>query len=145
MKLKIKLLTALLATITLLSPGLIFADPPVTNYSGGLTNPAIDVNLGNRIDEAESGATFLSYFITIWRALITVGALAVIIMFLWGAIEWITAGGDSAKVGKARERITQAVIGMILLVGSFVIIGFIGQVFFGDNFDILNLTLPTPS
>lgn len=113
--------------------------------SGGLTNPVLEGSLGSNPDQAQSGATFLSYFITLWRALITVGALAVILMFLWGAIEWITAGGDSGKVSKARDKITQAIIGMILLVGSFVIIGFIGQVFFGDNFDLLNLTLPTPN
>lgn len=66
-------------------------------------------------------------------------------MFLWGAIEWITAGGDSGKVGKARDKITQAIIGLVILVGSFVIIGFIGRVFFGGDFDLLNLTIPTPN
>lgn len=112
--------------------------------SGGLTNPAIDSALGEGVEAASSGATFLSYFITIWRALITVGSLAVIIMFLWGAIDWITAGGDSGKVGKARDKITQAVIGMVILVGSFIIIGFVGQLFF-EGFDLLNLTIPTPA
>jgi len=111
----------------------------------GLSNPALQGTLGNNAAEASTGSTFLSYFITLWRALITVGALVVIVMFLWGAIEWISAGGDSAKVQKARDKMTQAIVGLIILVGSFVIIGFIGKLFFGDSFDILNLTIPTPT
>lgn len=126
------------------------ADDTTTFQGGGIINPVIG-NLGGQdkggvggIAEAESGGTFVRFFIIIWRALYTVGGLIVIIMFLWGAISWITGGGDAGKVQKARDQITQAVIGLIILVGSFVIIAYISQVAFGDQFDILNLTLPTP-
>ncbi len=112
----------------------------------GIVNPVIGDLGGNQsggIMEASSGSTFLRYFVTLWQAFINIGGLAVIIMFLWGAIEWIVAGGDSGKVQKARDRITQAMIGLVLLVGSFVIISYLGKVFFGDQFDILRFTLPT--
>lgn len=112
------------------------------NSSGGLTNPVIG-NLGDNPTEAQSGSTFQRYFIVIWQAIINVGGLAVIIMFLWGGVEWITAGGDSAKVGAARNKLTQAVIGLVVLVGSFVIISFIGNTFFGTEFDLLRINLPT--
>ncbi|HYD34892.1 MAG TPA: hypothetical protein VD999_02395 [Vitreimonas sp.] len=108
----------------------------------GIKNP-VTGQLGNNPAQAESGATFMSYFIVIWRGLIAVGALAVIIYFLWGGLEWIYAGGDSGKIQKARDKITNAIIGMVLLVGSFFIIGFISRAFFGNNFDILRLTIPT--
>ncbi len=110
---------------------------------GGITNPVIGT-LGDDAAKAQSGATFLGYFITLWRALITVGAIIVVIYFLWGAIEWIVAGGDQGKVAKARDRMTQAAIGLVLLVGSFTIIAFLSMVFFGDNFNILELTIPDP-
>lgn len=109
----------------------------------GLYNPATG-RLNTDTTAASTGITFVSYFITIWQALITVGGLLVIIYFLWGAIEWITAGGDSGKVGKARDKITQAVIGLVLLVGSFVIIAFLGGLFFGRDFDLFRMTFPTP-
>ena len=68
----------------------------------------------------------------------------VLIYFLWGGIEWITAGGDTAKVQKARDRITQSIIGLVILVASFVIIGFISELFFGSDFNLLEITIPTP-
>lgn len=108
----------------------------------GITNPAISAALGGNPDRANSGATFSSYFITIWRALIVVGALAVLFNLVNGAIEWVTAGGDAGKVKHAREKMTQAIVGMILLAGSFAIVAFIGQIF---GLNILKFTIPTPS
>lgn len=117
---------------------------PVQTALAQITNPAIGTELGGNPDAAASGSTFLNYFVTLWRGVMFIGALLVIVFFIWGGIEWITAGGDAGKVGKARDKITQAVIGLILLVASFTIIGFISAVFFGDQFSILNPVIPTP-
>ena len=108
------------------------------------TNPVLSENLGGNAEEAAEGTTFVNYFVNIWQAFITVGAVIVLVYFLWGAIEWITAGGDSSKITKARDRITQSLIGLLILVGSFVIIGFISNLFFGDEFSILNLQFTAP-
>lgn len=104
-----------------------------------IKNPAIDPAFGDNAGAAKSGTLFSDYFIKLWQALITVGAVMVIIYFVWGAIEWIVAGGDSSKVQKARDRLTQATIGLIILVGTYTIIGFINSVFFDGTFDIFNL------
>lgn len=108
-----------------------------------ITNPVVG-ELGSDPDAAKSGATFVNYFVVIWNAFITIGALMVIIFFLWGGIEWISAGGDSGKVEKARNRITQAVIGIILLVSSFVLIELVSTLFFDGQFSILNFTFTAP-
>jgi hypothetical protein len=110
----------------------------VTKAHAAITNPAIG-ELGTDTTGAESGTLFTTYFIRVWDGLITLGALLVIIYFLWGAIGWITAGGDSAKVQKARDRMVQSIIGLVLLVGAFTLIGFISRTFFGTQFEILNL------
>lgn len=109
----------------------------------GIKNPVIG-NLGNSPAQASSGFTFLFYFVYLWRVVMSVGALFVLIYFLWAAVEWISAGGDSSKIQKARDRIIQSFIGLILLVFSFVIINFIGRLIFAGQFDILNLTIPEP-
>ena len=129
----------------------IFDDParPAPGGAGGatgingITNP-VTGNLGNNPVEAKQGTTFTNFLITLWRAIISVGGLMVLIYFLWGGIEWITAGGDTAKVQKARDRITQSIIGLVILVASFVIIGFISELFFGSDFNLLEITIPTP-
>ncbi len=51
--------------------------------------------------------------------------IAVILVFLyliWGAIEWITSGGDKGKLEKARNRIIQSMIGIIVLAGTLAIL-----------------------
>jgi len=107
-----------------------------------LTNPVVESQFGSGSDEAASGSTFAEYFVFFWNALISIGAIMVLIFFVWGALEWISSGGDKGKVENARNRITQAVIGLIILVGSYAIIGFIGEIFFGDTFSILQINTP---
>lgn len=93
--------------------------------------------------EGKAGELFSTYFVMIWQALIMFGGLTVLIYYLWGALEWITAGGDSGKAEKARNKFTNATIGLVLLISVFVIVGFISVALFRDEFQILNFTLPT--
>ncbi len=121
----------------------------MTNFNAikqiAFTNPAIQGALGSDLEQAKTGASFTTYFIMLWKALTTVGAIMVLIYFLWGALEWITAGGDSGKIEKARNRITQSMLGLLILVSSFVIIGFISNLFFGNSFNILKLQFSSPT
>ena len=62
--------------------------------------------------------------------LIIAGILAVVYL-VWGGITYITAGGDAEKAGKGRTAITNAIIGIIIIMASFAIytavIGNVGQ------------------
>lgn len=55
-----------------------------------------------------------------------------IFQFLVGGIAWITAGGDKTKLNEARDRITHAFIGLIIVVAGWAILALAGQ-FFGFN------------
>lgn len=114
----------------------------VTKAHAAITNPAIG-ELGDDSTAAADGTLFTDYFIRVWNGVITIGAIMLVIMFLWGAIGWITAGGDAGKVTKSRDRMVQGVIGLIILVGSFTLISFISRVFFGDDFNVLQLQFGT--
>ncbi len=76
--------------------------------------------------------TLLSNLIT---TLTVVGSLAFVIYFTMGGLKWITAGGDKAKVSEAQTSMTQAAIGLIVIVVSFFVIGIVGAVL---GIDILN-------
>ena len=60
--------------------------------------------------------------------LTTVAVFFFIIYFILGAFKWVVAGGDSSKVQKARDQMTQAVLGMILMVAAYGIIGLVGGI-----------------
>lgn len=111
-----------------------------TDVSADISNPVIG-DLGTS-EDTSSGSKFITYAVYLWRASITIGSLAVILFFLLGAFGWITAGGDKGKIEEARNKMTNAVIGLVLLVSSFVLLGFMSKLLFGDNFNILRLTIP---
>ncbi len=136
MKLLKKVLTI---TATQLTALFLFAQ----STAAQITNPALSAGMGGAKADAtaaQDGTLFASYFIRVWQLVISIGGLMVVLYFIWGSLEWILAGGDQSKIQKGRDRIVQAVIGMILLAGSFVIVTFINQLFFADTFDILNLS-----
>ena len=77
---------------------------------------------------------------TLWQTIILVGGLAFLLYFLWGGINWITAGGDKGKLEEARGKITQGLIGLAILAASYVIIKFIESAI---GLNLLNITWPT--
>lgn len=54
-------------------------------------------------------------------AVFLVGTIAVLVYLLLGAFKWITAGGEKGKIEEARNMMTQAVIGVVLLAAVFAI------------------------
>jgi succinate dehydrogenase/fumarate reductase cytochrome b subunit len=116
----------------------------ISTASAALENPVIGEELGKKASQGSDSANeaFASYFISLWNAIIAIGAILVLVFFMWGAVEWIASGGDKGKLESARNRITQAIIGLVILVGSYVLLGFISQIFFGESFDILSPNIP---
>jgi len=107
-----------------------------------ITNPAVSTKFGS----GETNVAFTNFIVTVWQTAITLGALAVLVMLIIGAIEWITAGGDKGKIESARNRITQAIIGLLILIGTVAISTFIGTAFGIDLLKIQfqdNLTTQT--
>lgn len=57
------------------------------------------------------------------KAFLLIAALAVLMYLLWGAFDWITSGGDKEKVSKAQNKMTYAVLGIILIVVILAVFG----------------------
>lgn len=58
----------------------------------------------------------------------TVGGLLFLYTFIQGALSWVTAGGDSGKIQKARDQMIQGAIGLILIVAAYAVIGVVGTI-----------------
>ncbi len=56
------------------------------------------------------------------NTMLYLGGAMVVIAIIWGGITYITAAGDAAKAERARNTITYAIIGAIVIILSFVII-----------------------
>lgn len=55
------------------------------------------------------------------RITLLAAGLFLLVYMLWGGIDWITSGGEKEKVAKAREKITEAITGMIIIVAALTI------------------------
>jgi len=65
--------------------------------------------------EGGGGQVVANIISSLLSVALVVGAIALLLFLVWGAIEWITAGGDSGKIEKARTRITQSIVGILVL------------------------------
>ena len=50
---------------------------------------------------------------------LAVGTVIFFFMILWGAVQWITSGGDKQGLESAKSRITNALIGVIIMFSIF--------------------------
>lgn len=53
--------------------------------------------------------------------------------FVWAGYELLTSGGNPDKVNSARAKLTTAIIGVILLVSSFLVVRIVAYIFNLDS------------
>lgn len=102
-------------------------------------NPALRPKFGGTPGDGTGALT--EYIVLLWRTLILVGGLATLLFLLWGALDWILAGGDEGKVADARKKMTGAVIGLTILAASVAIVQLVGALI---GLDLLDICFPGP-
>jgi hypothetical protein len=78
-----------------------------------------DITIAKPAGFADNASGLINSVLTI---VMVVAALLVFFYLIWGGIEWITSGGDKGQTEKARNKITAAVIGLIILAASYAIL-----------------------
>lgn len=71
------------------------------------------------------------------RLFITGAGILLLIYMLWGTLDWITSNGEKEKVSKAQNKITFALVGMLLVFVVLVVFGVVAG-------DILGIIVNTP-
>lgn len=118
----------------------VFAAPPAPTINLGIIEGTgeFQKNIGNNLIGGKSATTadrlgvFLSTIIT---TITVVASLAFVLYFTMAAFKWITSSGDKNQVSEAQTQMTQAAIGLIVVVVSYFIIGIVGGVL---GIDVLN-------
>lgn len=83
--------------------------------------------LGNVGGIEDAAAKFNSVISMIIGLLTVIAGLWFIFQFITGAIEWLAAGGDKAKVESAQRKITNSIIALIIVVIAIFLIDLIGS------------------
>jgi len=104
-----------------------------------LTNPVLPTNLGSGTNE--QGVTVVGSIISSIGGLFFIFAFCLTFLYLLtGAVAWITSGGEKAKLEEARNKITNALVGLVIVAASYAVFALVGQ-FFG--LDVKALKIPS--
>ncbi len=115
---------------------LFLAAAPVLALELELTYPSFgNINL-NELAENEGGGMINDLIAWLYYAIITIAGLAAFFMIVTGGFQYLTSAGNPTSMGDAKDRIFNAVLGLILIFTSYLILQVI-------NPDLLLLKLPT--
>lgn len=99
-----------------------------------ITNPVLKSSL-----KSMSGVDFLGDFLPRFIGLaFVIGAIVFFFIMIVGAIQWTSSGGDKTALEGARGKITNAIVGIVILFSLFALLKII-ESFFG--IDILTLDI----
>ena len=97
---------------------------------GDITGPVEALNpLMEGVGSAATGGKPIEKFFSVMLGFFTViGGLMFLTYFIFAALSWITGGGDKGKVDSAKTQMTNAAIGLAIILVSHAIIGIVGGV-----------------
>lgn len=95
------------------------------------------------IEPIETGKGYATNFGTMFSSILNVvmlvAALLVFAFMIWGGIEWITSGGEKSKAESARNKLTAAIIGLVIIAASYAVVTLVVQFLgFSDFNDVFN-------
>lgn len=74
------------------------------------------------------------------RLTVVVAAIVFFFILVIGGIRWIASGGDKAQTEAARNQITAALVGLVIVFAAWAIVALINAFF---KVDIFSLVVPT--
>lgn len=82
-------------------------------------------------------STYPEFIASFYRFSIPMSILIAVVLIMIGGVIWITSAGDQGRIAKAREFIINPIIGIVILMGAYVILALI-------NPNLVNLSAVAP-
>lgn len=118
----------------ILITAVLFLAVPVRAFAGLCPNGGNFGSLCN-IRVAQSGGVVGA----IIQLLLVIAVVLCLFYLVYGGIRYITSGGDKAKVEQARSALVAAIVGLIISLLAFFIVGFVLYFFTGQGLSSLNI------
>lgn len=93
----------------------------------GTVEPPKGMNFGG----ADPGQGFSNFITFGLRLFVIISGLFLLLYLLWGAFDWIASGGEKEKIAKAQAKITNALIGIVLIFAIFSVFSVLAGNLFG--------------
>ncbi|MDO8621006.1 MAG: hypothetical protein Q7R31_01880 [Candidatus Levybacteria bacterium] len=78
------------------------------------------------------------------QLIFVIGIIIAIVFLIYGGIKWVLSGGDKTAVEAARNHIVAAIVGLVIILGSFLIFSLVFQLLGAQN-PILGRSLCIPT
>lgn len=111
-----------------------------TDNNGTICNPVLSATVGC----GDQGETILARLLAaIINLFFIAGSVAVLVYLLMGGLAYITSEGDKNKAEIAKNRITNAVFGLVIIVAVYAVLRLLGQFLQINFFEDLIIKWPT--
>ncbi|MBU1104290.1 hypothetical protein KJ664_00110 [Patescibacteria group bacterium] len=107
----------------------------------GVFAAGVDLSIQTGTFPTGSQRSFGSFFSFAIRILFALGGILMLVYLIMGGIRYITSGGDKLQAQGARDMITNALIGIIIIAASYAIATLLNSLF---GIDIFNATISIP-
>ena len=106
---------------------------------GQITPPAPFKNVPGQYGGLQyEGGGLIGFFNNIVKLLIAVGGIWAFLNLVLAGYSFMSAGDDPKKMTAAWQKIWQSMLGLLFILGSFVLAAIFGYLLFGDPRAILN-------
>lgn len=100
----------------------------------------INLDQGGELVQKAQNITFAGLVSGLLSLILVVAAIVFFFILVIGGVKWIMSGGDKAHTESARNQITAALVGLVIVFAAWAIAGLVGTFL---DIDIFNLTIPT--
>jgi len=118
---------------------------PIVQVFGQIRPPKV-FDPGQNVygDVATTGRGLTLFFNNMVRLLIVIGGLWAFINLILAGYGFLSAGNDQKMVTAAWQKIWQSMLGVLFILGSFVLAAIFGQILFGDWKALLQIKVYGP-
>jgi hypothetical protein len=102
-----------------------------TEIEPRLSVPDFNVKFSDIAVTREGGRTVLNasylaeYIAAIYQYMVGIATILAIVMIMYGGFRWITAAGNPETIGRAKDTIVSAIIGLAIALGSYTILNLV--------------------
>jgi len=84
------------------------------------------------------------YISGVYKYAVGIGGILAAVMMMIGGIQYLTAGGDAGRVAKGKEKISDAILGLFLVLGTYMILNTINPNLVSMQGLVINAVRPEP-
>jgi formate hydrogenlyase subunit 3/multisubunit Na+/H+ antiporter MnhD subunit len=99
--------------IALLLPVVVSAADPINLNLNYPSLGGFDINEDQQLEQI---------VVWVYTLIVTISGFAAFLMITWGGIKWMTSSGDPSKTSDAQDKIKKALLGLLLVLASFLIL-----------------------